>query len=78
MIDEDAKKAAWRLAARPWRQAGAAFLVPGMLVLAYVNFLTEDRNAILSMIAAIAMMVGAGLTFVGFAKGDAARKRLDA
>lgn len=78
MIDDEARKAAWRLAARPWRRAGAAFLVPGMALLAYVNFLTEARDAILSMIAALFMLVGAGLTFVGFAKGDAARKRLDA
>jgi hypothetical protein len=76
MNDLDAGKAAWRLAARPWRQAGAAFLVPGMVLLFFTVFLSHDRNAILQGIAGLLMLVGGVITFVGFAKGDAAKKRL--
>ena len=57
-----------------WHQAGALLLVPGMLLLAWVNFFNDGKPEMAATIAGLLMIAGAVLVLIGRLQAAASRK----
>lgn len=64
----------WAHWSSPWHRAGAALLIPGVALLAWVNFLNNGQPEIASTIAGWLMIAGATLVLIGRLQAAAARK----